>query len=112
MSSAPIPRRLLTHSATLESFDKTVGSNPTYKPVVTLRFVRFEVVKQNAAGQLGEANTDKFTMYIDARNTTPVGVVLAKKDRVNFNGLALIVREIRPTFGFGPGVHHYEVRLG
>ncbi|MEI8095881.1 MAG: putative minor capsid protein [Spirochaetales bacterium] len=108
--ASPIMRRLLVHAATLERYTGTTGHSVTYGPALTLLFVRFEPVKQNAMSSLGDAKDDLFTLYIDCANTLPLGTVPAVKDRITFGAVTLTVREVRACFADASGPHHYEVK--
>jgi hypothetical protein len=108
--SKPIPVSLLRNTGTLETYIKTVNGLAQYAPVATtLTRVRFQPVKQNAMTALGDMKNDRFTLFIDCVNSLPKGTVPAKKDRITFGNMALIVRDVIPQYGDDAGVHHYEV---
>lgn len=107
--SAPIPVRLLPHSATYESYIKTVNSCPTYEAGVTLLHVRFESVKQTAMTALGDMKNDRFTLYYDCRNSLPEGISFKKGDRITVGDMALSVRTAKPCYGREAAIHHWEV---
>lgn len=109
--SSPIPRRLLPHYATVDRYSSTGRSGPVYGGSVELECIRIEPVNQNALSSLGDAKNDRFLMFIDSKNSRPVGFVPVIKDRVTFQGQAMVVRTITPFYGSGSSVHHYEVRL-
>lgn len=109
--SAPIPRRLLPHSARLDRYTGTGKSGPVYGESVDLEHVRFEAVKQNAMSNLGDAKADRFTLFIDMKNTSPQGIIPSIKDRVVFRGEGLIVRTVQILFGSTVEAHHCEARL-
>lgn len=109
--SAPIPRSLLIHSITIEPYTGMSRSSATYGEAIQLDRVRVEPVKQNAMTALGDAKADRFTLFIDYRNSLPPQTVPAVKDRITFEGQVLSVRTVTPCYGSEPSPHHYEVRL-
>jgi len=108
--SKPIPRSLLKHTGTLAHYLGTVNTVKTYTtPAASLAFVRFEPVKQNAMTSLGEMKSDRFVMFYDCTNSTPVGVIPAINDKITFGSETLIARKVTPCYGDRATVHHYEV---
>lgn len=129
--SSPIPRRLLPHTVTVERYISTAKSGPVYRDSIEFQNVRVEPVKQNALSSLGDAKADRFLLFIDCKNSLAIphyptgdslptdselpvdglGFIPSIKDRVTFQGQAMVVRTITPFYGSGQAVHHYEARL-
>lgn len=107
--SAPIPRRLLPHSAKYKPYTGTVASVKQYGTEVDLVFVRVEPVKQNAMTSLGDMKNDRVNFFYDCVNSRPIGLVFRVNDIITFDGVAYSVRKASPVYGNGPAVHHWEV---
>lgn len=110
--SRPISIGLLIHSVTYEKYKGTVASKRTYDTALTVVRVRMEPVKRNTSGNLGEGKDDRFTMFYDSVLSCPKGLTFVPQDRVTFLGETLVVREAKPCFASGSGIHHWEVFLG
>ena len=109
--TAPIPRRLLIHTATLERYAGTEKSNPVYLEPVTLSRIRIEPIRQRTSGSPGDQGADKLRMFIAGRNTEPAGMIPAVKDRITFEGEHYQVRRIATYFADRAAPHHFEVDL-
>jgi hypothetical protein len=107
--SAPIPRRLLPHSAKYKPYTGTVGSVKQYGTEVDLEHVRLEPVKQNAMTSLGDMKNDRVAVFYDCVNSRPAGLVFKTGDVITFDSVAYTVRKASPVYGMGQAVHHWEV---
>lgn len=113
----PIPKRVLIHSATYYPYQgKDAYQKATYGDAVELLNVRFEPVKKTSLtsktgmSSLGEQKDDTLTMFVDGVNSTPL-LDYSEFDKIDFSGQNYIIREVRPYFGFGEKVHHWEIYL-
>lgn len=109
MTSKPIPRYLLVHSATLAPYTGMSGGAPAYGTSVNLVRVRFDPVKHTAMTSLGDMKNDQFLVFHDCKNSSPASQTFNFKDKITFGAFVLSVRKVVPCYGAGGAVHHYEV---
>ena len=78
--------------------------NPLYG--LSVMYVRCEPIKESAMRSLGEMKDDKLRLFYDFRNSSPTTLTISPLDKIVFNGVDYIVRQV---LDFSP--HHIEVTL-
>jgi len=107
--SEPIPKNLLVHSISVESYVSMVSGAETFGTAYTINNVRVEPAFQNRYTGVGDSTRDQFIVVIDTVNSSSSGAAIKKKDRITFGSLVLRVRKNIPAYGDTSAVHHYEV---
>ena len=93
--SLPISEELLVHSATLATqggYDDY--GNPVAGEPVLLSKVRVSHVKQTLITQLGEAKSDKLTLFYDCSLSQPQGTTFKENDFITYQDIVYRVREV------------------
>lgn len=107
--SIPIPRRLLIHTATGCKPGAIDPYGNRQETEYTLEKVRFEPSKKLSHQNDGEFREDKYTLFIDERNSI-VSDEIATNDKIKFLTETLVVRQIDNLYD-ERGLHHKEVYL-
>lgn len=104
---APIPKALLIHEVTLETFAESEWGG-TFAAPVTVSFVRLEPKTALVRGSTGDNVTSNTLLFWDSTHSTPCD--FTEDSKVTFNGKKMIVAAVDDFFDESK-LHHREVRL-
>jgi hypothetical protein len=108
----PIPRRVLTHTAVYEEFQKGDGINTEdgFKPPVELTNVRVQYLSEYKKSNSAEEQLYDALLIFDVVNSKAAGdFEFIEKSKVTFNGKTMFVKKVNPVEAFK--LHHWEIGL-
>lgn len=106
----PIPKNLLTHSATYKHTPVSDAWGHTTYTETALKQVRIE---PSSALKLSKDNRElqlKSVLFYDCRNSSPVGVEFAEGNKITFEGTDYNIASVDLLYD-GARLHHVEAGL-
>src|SRR5690625_3685037 len=105
-----IPKMLLIHKIEYEHHAGDDGWDDTWDEPYTINRVRVEPASRLQRGGNSEGEQVSHVVIVDRKYSSHFPDFKIKS-RITFNGVRREVVDVKPFYGFGPEIHHYEIEL-
>lgn len=106
----PIPKSILTHSATLTEVVQDEWQKETERTIAQLQHIRVEETESHSYDKDNRQNSLSAVLFFDCHNSRPVNVSFSEDQRIHFGDMVFRIRNII-LVSDKQAVHHYELEL-